>query len=108
MSSPIMIYMTCPTADEAEKIAAALLDENLIACANIMAPHTALYRWEGKAERGSECAVIMKTRAALFDQVKETACGLHSYECPCIVSWSIESGHAPFLEWIDSETSDAV
>lgn len=101
----IIIYMTAPTAGEAERIAAALLDENLVACANIMASHTALYRWKGNMERGQEVAVIMKTRAALFNKAKETIARLHSYECPCIVSWPIEKGHAPFLEWIKEETA---
>lgn len=101
----IFIYMTCPTTEEAEKIASALLERRLIACANIMTPHTALYRWKGQTERGQEVAVIMKTRAALFEEVKEAILGLHSYECPCIVSWPIEKGHAPFMEWIEEETA---
>lgn len=100
----IIIYITCPTAAEAEKIGGALLAEKLIACANIMSPHTALYRWKGQTERTEEFAVIMKTRAELFDKVKETIAGMHSYECPCIVSWPIENGHAPFLDWIEAET----
>ncbi len=54
----ILIYMTCADEAEARKIAAALLDERLIACANIMAPHTALYSWKGKREESREVAVI--------------------------------------------------
>jgi periplasmic divalent cation tolerance protein len=101
----IIIYMTAPTAEEAEKIAGALLAEKLIACANIMAPHTALYRWEGRAERTQEFAVIMKTRADLFEIVKKEIITLHSYECPCIVSWPIEKGHEDFLHWVAAETA---
>ena len=101
----IFIYSTFPTSDEAEKAAALLLDQKLVACANIMAPHMALYRWKGQVERAQEFVVIMKTRAELFDKVKETIIGLHSYECPCIVSWPIEAGHAAFLEWIGDETA---
>jgi periplasmic divalent cation tolerance protein len=101
----IIIYITCQTTEEAEKIAGALLAENLIACANIMAPHTALYRWKGQTERAQECAIIMKTRSNLFDKVKEKIAGMHSYECPCVVSWPIERGYAPFLDWIAAETA---
>ncbi len=103
---PEIIYWTCASAAEAEKIVAVLLDQKLIACANIMAPHTALYRWQGQIGRAQEFAVVMKTRTELFEKVKETIIALHSYECPCIVSWPIESGHAPFLEWIEDETED--
>jgi len=101
----ILIYMTCADEAEARKIATALLDERLIACANINAPHKALYNWKGKREEGREVAVIMKTRAGLFGRAQEKARALHSYECPCIVALPVVNGHGPFLDWIESETS---
>jgi periplasmic divalent cation tolerance protein len=100
----LFIYMTCATADEARAISTALLDQKLVACANIMSPHTALYRWEGKVQEGTEVAVILKTRTELFDQVKTRIVELHSYDCPCIVALPIEKGHEPFLQWIGTET----
>ncbi len=99
----ILIYMTAPAA-EAEKIASRLLDKGLIACANIMAPHTAVYKWQGKVEKGAETAVIMKTREELFEAAREEICSLHSYECPCIVALPITAGHEPFLQWISGQT----
>lgn len=101
----IVIYVTCADAAEAEKISGTLLDARLIACANVLAPHTAHYNWKGKRERGSEVAVIMKTRAELFDKACDAILELHSYECPCIASWPLTAGHAPFLEWIAAETA---
>jgi periplasmic divalent cation tolerance protein len=102
----ISIYMTCADEAEARKIATSLLDERLIACANITAPHKALYNWNGKREESSEVAVIMKTRADLFVRAREKARALHSYECPCIVALPVVNGHGPFLDWIESETAD--
>lgn len=99
-----LIYVTCESQTEAERIAGGLLEKQLIACANIMAPHTAVYMWEGKAEKSGETAMILKTRTELFEAVREAVCALHSYDCPCIVSWPIENGHAPFLDWIGQET----
>lgn len=99
--SHIMIYMTCSGESEAMAISKTLLEQKLIACANIMSPHRTLYHWEGELESGEEVVVIMKTKADLFDAVQEAASELHSYDCPCIVSWSVEKGHLPFLEWID-------
>lgn len=101
----IVIYMTCPAEDEAERIASVLLEKKLIACANIMGPHAALYRWQGRTERAREFAVIMKTRDTLFEDVKREILGMHSYECPCIVSWPVEHGHMPFLQWVEDETA---
>ncbi len=106
-SSFIIVYATCADAAEAGRIAGALLDSRLIACANVLAPHTAHYNWKGKREMGSEVAVIMKTRASLFEKVRAAILKLHSYECPCIVSWPLTAGHGPFLDWIAAETDGA-
>lgn len=105
MDQPIIIYMTCADEREAETIAHALLEQKLIACANIMPAHTAVFRWEGKVQSSPETAVILKSVSARFDKIKEVVLSLHSYECPCIVSWPIEKGHAPFLQWIKDETA---
>jgi len=101
----IIIYMTCPDKEEAAVIAGALLEDRLISCANIMASHSALYRWEGKLENNTEVAVILKTQESLFEQVRQKICMLHSYDCPCIVALPITQGHEPFLQWINAETS---
>ena len=100
----IMIYMTASSADEAQRISRVLLEEKLVACANVFPAHTALYRWEEKVETAEEVAVIFKTRAEHFEKVEAKIRALHSYDVPCIVSWPIEQGHAPFLQWIEAET----
>jgi periplasmic divalent cation tolerance protein len=101
----LFLYMTCPDRDEAHKIASALVEKRLVACANIMAPHDAVYQWKGKVETATEVAVIMKTQSHLFEMVKDAVLELHSYETPCLVALSIEKGHEPFLHWIEAETT---
>lgn len=100
----VFVYITTAGPEEAETIAKALLKKRLIACANIMAPHRSVYRWEGWVQQETETAMILKTRAALFEQVESTVKALHSYDCPCIVALPVVSGHAPFLDWIAGET----
>jgi len=102
--SQLFIYITCANKDEATKIAHSLVEQRLVACANIMAGHEAVYQWQGKVETGQEVAVVMKTRSDLFEKVKNAILKLHSYETPCIVALPIETGHAPFLQWIQDET----
>jgi periplasmic divalent cation tolerance protein len=102
--APIFLYVTCPDREEAGKIASALVEQRLVACANIMAPHEAVYQWKGKVESATEIAIVMKTRSDLFEDVKEAILKLHSYETPCIVALPIEKGHAPFLRWVEEET----
>lgn len=99
-----LVYITCAHLDEAEAIAARLLKKKLVACANIMPPHKALYRWEGKLESSHEVAVILKTRSALFSRIEQEICHHHSYSCPCIIEIPIATGHNPFMQWINKET----
>lgn len=101
----IMIYMTASSKEEAETISKALVEARLVACANILPAHTSFYHWEGKIEHSDEVAVIFKSRPELFEKIETKIKALHSYDVPCIVSWPIEQGHAPFLEWIEAETS---
>ncbi|MCK6418178.1 MAG: divalent-cation tolerance protein CutA [Alphaproteobacteria bacterium] len=100
----LTIYATFATAEEAQTIARALLEERLVACANIMAAHESLYWWEGEIQSGRETGVLFKTRADLFDQVTDFIKARHSYAVPCIVAWPVEQGHGPFLQWIMQET----
>ncbi len=101
----LFIYATFPSQEEARKIAGALVEQRLAACANIMAPHRAVYRWEGKVENAEETAVVFKTRADLFDRAREKILEMHSYDTPCIVAWPVERGHEAFLRWIEAETA---
>lgn len=99
------IYVTFSSEQEAKRIAEELLNRRLVACANIFAPHRSLYWWQGEINSSEEVAALFKTRRELFSQVEETVKSLHSYECPCVVSWDIGQGHAPFLDWIKTETA---
>ncbi len=106
-SDLIFVYMTVATANEAETIARTLLEKRLVACANIMSPHKALYWWDGEIQSDEEVVMIVKTRAVLFEQVRAAVCELHSYDCPCIVALPITDGHKPYMDWIFEETQSA-
>src|SRR5262245_3370016 len=62
---PVLIYSTFPSVAEAERVGGSLVDQGLAACVNIVPDMVAIYRWEGKRQRESEAAMLIKTRAAL-------------------------------------------
>ncbi|MCB1562146.1 MAG: divalent-cation tolerance protein CutA [Alphaproteobacteria bacterium] len=101
----ILIYSTFPDEACARHVSRALVEGQLVACTNIMAPHHAVYRWEGRIEESAETAVLFKTRAALFEAVKDKILDLHPYDCPCVIALPIEKGYTPFLEWVERETT---
>lgn len=102
----IVMYVTCADEDEAKKISYILLERNLIACANVFAPHTAIYKWGDAIQTDTETVMVLKTVAHLFEDVRNAILEHHSYECPAIVAMPIVKGHDPFLEWISKQTLD--
>ncbi|TVR01269.1 MAG: divalent-cation tolerance protein CutA [Desulfovibrionales bacterium] len=101
---PVLVYMTAENSDQATMIARELISLRLAACVNILDTMRSLYWWEGKVEEGSEVVVVAKTRAELMPSLVERVNAIHSYDCPCIVSWPLTGGHQPFLDWICQET----
>jgi periplasmic divalent cation tolerance protein len=100
----VMLYITAKDMKEAGKIAMALVRARLAACANIIGPIRSTYRWKGKIERSAEVLLTAKTRASLVNKAVARVRELHSYECPCIVSFPIDKGNPDFLKWISHET----
>ncbi len=102
-----LVYMTAGSHEEARKIGAALVEERLAACANVLDGMTSLYWWEGRVQDETETVLIAKTRAELLPLLTERVKALHSYECPCVVAVPLVGGNADYLDWLAAETRDA-
>lgn len=98
----VSVYVTCPDRDVARRIARHLLDERLVACANLL-PIESLYRWQGAIEEGAEVAMFLKTRRENVDAVVAAVREAHPYEVPCVVAFDLVGGDAGYLRWIDQE-----
>jgi periplasmic divalent cation tolerance protein len=100
-----LIYITTDSADEAQRIGRALVEERLAACVNILDGMKSLYWWEGEVSEGDETVLIAKTRSSLVDALTERVKALHSYSCPCVISVPLEGGNPDYLAWIARETA---
>ena len=99
--------VTTANKEEAEKIAQTLLEEKLIACANIINPVTSFFHWSGKIDRCEECLVVMKSRMDLFAELVERVKGLHSYEVPEVLALPIVDGsRLIWVGWVKSSSND--
>jgi len=65
----IIVLMTAKSKEEAEKIVNTLLEERLIACANIIDSVSSLFWWQGKIEKEKEVLAIMKSGVSLFKKL---------------------------------------
>ena len=99
------LYITAGSRDEAQAIARSLVEERLVACANIIGDMDSVYWWDGAVKSETEVAFIVKTRASLVDDVVARITKLHSYDCPCVVALAIDGGNPDYLAWIEAETA---
>lgn len=102
----VILYTTWPDGDAAAQAARTLLEERLIACANIFPAGRSVFRWEGRIEDGAETVALFKTRPARAGEVRDRLIALHPYDEPCVLALDVdaEKSAAGFLAWIGSET----
>jgi periplasmic divalent cation tolerance protein len=102
----IVVLCTCPTSEAATRIADALVEERLAACVNVMPGLRSTYRWEGEVHRDDEMLLVIKTVRARFEEVRARILSLHPYELPEVIAVEVTAGHAPYLDWIASSTTN--
>jgi len=96
----ILVLVTTSSKQEAEKISQTLLEQKLIACANIVGPVSSHFYWQGKIDCAEEFLVLMKSRVDLFDVVAERVKALHSYEVPEVLALPVLKASAAYLSWL--------
>jgi len=99
-----IVLTTAGSSQEAEKIATTLVERRLAACVNIIPQIQSVYRWQENVERATEWLLIIKSRAAAFESVRDAIREIHSYELPECIMVEIESGSKPYLDWIMDNT----
>lgn len=93
------MLVTVASKQEAETLVQQLLEEKLIACAN-MWPVSSHFRWGGKVEQAEEFLVLMKSRLDLFEALSERVSALHSYEVPEVLALPIVAGSSAYVSWL--------
>lgn len=101
MTNKIVVLLTCGSAAEAQRIARAVVDARLAACANILqVPVQSVYRWKGKVETAKETLLVIKSARRRFPALERTIKRLHGYEAPEIIALPIATGSRDYLAWI--------
>jgi periplasmic divalent cation tolerance protein len=103
MERAVLVYTTWPSIVEAEKAGRAIVERRLAACVNILPGMISHYWWQGKIERAEETVMLVKTRAALAEDVRRAVKEMHSYKTPAIMVLPLESVDADYYRWIVEE-----
>ena len=104
-STKLLVLTNVPDRATAEKIADLLVDRQLAACVNILAPCRSVYRWKREVQHEEEHPMLIKTTAECYPALEQALRGAHPYELPEIIAVPIERGLPAYLDWVAAETA---
>ena len=102
MSERVVALSTVGSAEDADRLARALVERRLAACVNVVPGVVSHYRWKGELQRDEERLLVIKTRAERIEALREALRELHPYELPELVAFEITAGSEEYLTWLDA------
>lgn len=103
MTDKIVVLSACASAEEAQRIARALVEKRLAACVNLMPGVRSVYRWKDAIEDEEEVLLFIKTSRPLLEELREEIERLHSYEVPEVIALTVVDGSERYLSWMNRE-----
>jgi periplasmic divalent cation tolerance protein len=103
-STKLLVLTNVPDRAVAEKLADMLIEKQLAACVNILAPCRSVYRWKGAVQHDEEHPMLIKTTAERYAALEQALRSGHPYELPEIIAVPIERGLPAYLDWVAAET----
>ncbi len=100
---PIMVTTSCASRETAQKIATHLLNQRLVACAQVSGPVTSSYWWNGSITSEPEYLVVMKSVRSLFSRITEQLSVIHPYDVPEIVAIDMVQINDGYRDWLLAE-----
>lgn len=97
---PALIWSPFASTEQATRVAELLLNEKLVACANILPEMVSVFRYEGTVQRAGEVGVLFKTEASLLDAATGRMAELHPYDTPAICGWLADSAPPETCGWL--------
>jgi periplasmic divalent cation tolerance protein len=97
---PIAVITTLGSRADAERMARALVERKLAACAQI-SEISSIYRWKGEVQQEPEFRLLLKTTDALYQAIEQAIREQHSYELPAIHAFALEHVLPAYAAWIE-------
>ena len=96
----LLLLSSWPDAESARTAARILVEEKLIACANLIPGVESIYRWQGAVEQAGEVVMLMKTTDARYADIARRVSELHSYVTPELIAFRAAAGLPAYMQWV--------
>jgi periplasmic divalent cation tolerance protein len=103
--SLLAVFTTADSRGLAQRIASALVEQGLVACAQIEAIES-LYIWSGSLQRQPEYRLLLKTTLESYDAVEALIRSMHSYELPAIYAVPVARASGPYEAWVKTAVAN--
>jgi periplasmic divalent cation tolerance protein len=107
MDDFIAVFATSPSADEADRIARALVEGGAAPCVNVVPGIVSIYAWKGEVSRDGEWLMIIKSRRDRFPLVREIVEANHSYEVPEVIAVSLAEVSPKYRAYLEDFFGDS-
>lgn len=99
-----VVLVTAPDAERAAAMARTLVEEGLIACANLIPQVRSIYRWEGKVCDEQEVLMVLKAPVAQCAKLQERILSIHPYDVPEVLQLEVAAGSPDYLKWVEKSS----
>ncbi|MCK0129714.1 divalent-cation tolerance protein CutA [Erythrobacter sp. F6033] len=100
----VLVWCPFPNRAKAREVSNALLDQKLIACANIVGDIEVIYEWNDSRCNENEVGVLFKTTDAICDEMIQKLGDYHPYDTPAIIGWRCDNSHPSTRAWLIEQT----
>ena len=102
MTDKIVVFSTCSSEDEAEKIARSVVGQRLAACVIVVPRVRSFYRWKGEIESSEEHLLLIKSSRERMADLIAALEKEHSYEVPEVLALQVVAGSENYLNWLQA------
>jgi len=100
----IEIHWTSGSLDEARRVCRYLVQERLVAGAQIIPWIESVFLWNNGLDTAQESKIVLKTRYENYDKIKEVIEQNSKYEVPEITWFNIDGGNKAYMDWLQEST----
>ena len=100
-----IVTTTVESLQDADRLAKAIVDQSLAACAQVDGPIVSHYRWSGELHRSEEYRLTIKTTTTAWPLLKTKLASLHPYDEPQIVMIRVDDSTDGYRDWVIDQTT---
>jgi periplasmic divalent cation tolerance protein len=100
----VQVLWSSGSIDEARNVARYLVENRLVACAQILPWVESIYMWNNRLDTSQETLVLLKTQKKHLKEIEDVIHTNTSYELPELLVIPIEGGSEKYLSWLEEST----